>query len=174
MLLLVAVMFAISDVGANNMTDDMAGTECDGQIIEGNNIESMDSSNDLEILEAADDGTFTALQQKVDKAGAGATITLENDYAYDEGFAGTQGVVIDKSLTINGNGHVIDAASKSRFFTVNASITLNDIIFKNGYAERVGALYISNADYVNLKQCSFENNAAGNLGGSLSLNSVGR
>ena len=34
-----------------------------------------------------DDGSFTALQRKIDDASAGDTITLEKDYTYDDGFS---------------------------------------------------------------------------------------
>ena len=44
------------------------------------------SSSNEEILNTKDNGTFTALQNKINSASAGSTITLENDYVYDEGF----------------------------------------------------------------------------------------
>ena len=50
-------------------------------------------------LSAKDDGTFTALQKKIDNAREGAIINLENDYKYDEGFS-TDGITINKALTI--------------------------------------------------------------------------
>ena len=42
----------------------------------------MSATQQDEILET-DDGTFTALQNKIDNAVNDSTITLENDYAYD-------------------------------------------------------------------------------------------
>ena len=70
-------------------------------------------------------------KKKIDGADEGSTILLENNYIYDFGFS-TDGISINKTLTINGNGYVIDALGQSRIFNVNsASVTLNDIVFKN-------------------------------------------
>uniref|UniRef100_UPI0038910997 hypothetical protein n=1 Tax=Methanobrevibacter sp. TaxID=66852 RepID=UPI0038910997 len=50
-------------------------------------IDNADQTNDalgvfenVDELSAKDDGTFTALQKKIDNAYYGSTITLENDY----------------------------------------------------------------------------------------------
>lgn len=41
------------------------------------------------------------------------------------------GIIIDKALTINGNGYVIDALGQSRIFNINStSITFENITFK--------------------------------------------
>ena len=87
------------------------------------------SLSDSETLGSADNGTFTDLQKKIDGADEGSTISLENNYTYDVGFS-TDGIFINKTLTINGNGYVIDALGQSRIFNVNSSaVTLNDIVF---------------------------------------------
>lgn len=73
------------------------------------------SQSDYEIMGSADNGTFTDLQKKIDDAGENSTIELENNYAYDSGFS-VNGIHINKTLTIEGNGHVIDALGQSRIF----------------------------------------------------------
>ena len=93
-------------------------------------------SSQEEILTAADedDGTFTALQKKIDNAKDGDTITLDRDYTYDEGF-GKRGIQIKKDLTINGNGHTLNGLSQSRIILVkfglieNNKVVLNNIKF---------------------------------------------
>ena len=74
-------------------------------LVSGEDTLSVSLSEDE--LSAKDDGTFTALQKKIDNAREGAIINLENDYKYDEGFS-TDGITINKALTIEGNGYLLD------------------------------------------------------------------
>ena len=171
-------LFAVSAVSAaDNATSDIVDAE--------DNNQAMEQSINEEIIAATDDGTFTALQDKIDKAGAGSTITLENDYKYDEGFS-TDGILITKDLTINGNGHTINGLSKSRIFSLSYKtvkygssddfkLTLYNINFINGYTTDdggaikavAGVVYGSNLlkSYwyswdVDITNCAFKNNKA--------------
>ena len=133
------------------------------------------AQTDNEAISEKDDGTFTALQNKIKNATSGSTITLENDYTYDEGFK-TDGISIGKGLTINGNGHFIDALSKSRiFYDVSGReedyiLTLNNIVFKNGYADDGGAIYLEARSIfgprVIINNCKFVSNHA-DFGGAI-------
>ncbi len=124
---------------------------------------TQEITNDNEILKEKDNGTFTALQDKIDAAAAGSTISLENDYKYDSGFS-TEGIKIDKSITINGNGHKLDGLSKSTIFNINddaeyyaISVSLKNIKFVNGK----GAIYASFYLYENnltIENCVFTSN----------------
>ena len=150
---------------------------------EGNNaLDSQDEKNALstsqeEILTDADedDGTFTALQKKIDNAKDGDTITLDKDYSYDEGF-GKRGIKIDKSLIINGNGHTLNGLSQSRIILVkfglkeNNKVTLDNIKFINGNTDLYGGA-IFNYGNLTIKNCVFKNNYAKYCGGA--INSVG-
>ena len=94
---------------------------------------------------------------------------MENDYVYDEGFD-TNGIKINKQITINGNGHTIDALSKSAIFLVKSDSVFNNIKFVNGYGSR--AIYISWGEKhyvpvyydVTINNCNFHNHAAGAIG----------
>ena len=125
-MLLAAVSFvsASEDV---NQTDDV-NTDLN---------DALSISNDDNAVEAKDGGTFTDLQKKIDDASAGSTVTLENDYKYDDSFS-IRGVTINKALTIEGNGHTINGMSQSHIMYVNASnVVLNNINFINGNAFEV-------------------------------------
>jgi len=90
-------------------------------------------------------GTFKDLQKIINDAEDGSTIKLENDYMYNSGFV-TSGILINKSLTIKGNGHVIDGLGQSKIFYITSpTVTLNNITFKNGHSKgSVGsAIYFS-------------------------------
>lgn len=157
------IFFAsILTVSANDVNDTIINSNEPQQVIE--------SSNDY-ILSKSDDGTFTALQKKIDDAKAGSTITLENDYKYDEGFS-KKGIEIDKDLTINGNGHTIDGLLKSRIFLVkfkaikNNQVTLNNIEFVNAESDLYGGAIFNYAN-LTVNNCKFINNYAKYCGGAI-------
>ena len=134
-------------------------------------IDNIDQTNDtlgvfenVEELSAKDDGSFTALQDKINNAASGSVITLENDYQRVQ--SEINKIEISKPLTINGNGHTIDANadyySQSRILFITSQVSLNDITFKNAYVSghysepgkyNGGAIY-SNANLV-INNCEF-------------------
>ena len=147
-------LLAVSAVSANetNATDEAV-------IGEDNAINEVSADVLQEdILSEADDGTFTALQKKIDDAQEGATITLENDYTYDRG-SDAGYVLITKDLTINGNNHILDGSDKSRILSIQSgSVTLNNIKFHNGHGGAVGAS-VNSGDII-INNCEFEDNSA--------------
>ena len=160
-LILLVCLFAVSAVSGaeiGNDTNMVANSDDSGLMAESVNENVLTVSlNEEEIQGSADNGTFTALQKKIDDAEEDSIIVLENDYTYDSGFS-TDGIFINKTLTINGNGYVIDALGQSRIFYINFSaITLNNIIFKNGYTlDNGGAIYWSGENGT-LFNCTFVN-----------------
>lgn len=84
--------------------------------------------------------TFEDLKTEIDNTEEGGTLNLTQDYVYESG--STEGILINKSITINGNSHKIDGASKSRIFNAQAAnVTINDISLVNGYSKEGGAIY---------------------------------
>ena len=113
------------------------------------NIKDMDTlsvSENIDVIGAKDDGTFTALQEKIDNAATGSTITLENDYKYDEEIDSNLSysfVMINKSISIDGAGYSIDGANQIRIFGVyGQNVKFDNINFKNGYASSGGGAAI--------------------------------
>ena len=167
--LIICVLFSVSSVVAGDVNDEVIASESqnsdvvsqatvevdnDNQKIENNLI----SSSSEDILSEKDNGTFTALQDKISNATEGATIELEKDYANDGVLS--DGILISKSITINGNGYTIDAQHKSRIFNVTANnVVLNDIKFINGNATLGGAIFCE-GDNVTIWNSTFINNAA--------------
>ena len=180
---LIIFLFSIASVSANEI-DDVAFTAEDNEIIavdEDSSVENMDEilteSSQENVIEAdgEDDGTFSALQKKINDAEEGAVITLDKDYTYDEGFS-KRGIRINKNLTINGNGHTLDGLSQSRIFLVryglidNNHVVLNNIKFTNGNTDLYGGA-IFNYGNLTVNNCVFTNNYAKYCGGA--INSVG-
>ncbi|MBP3790557.1 MAG: hypothetical protein ILA26_00840 [Methanobrevibacter sp.] len=170
---IIMLIFAVACVSASDVNETVVSSD-DVQVLEQENGDIIESSQE-ELLADEDDGTFTALQKKIDESEDGATITLDKDYKYDEGFS-KRGIVIDKDITINGNGHVLDGASQSRILLIKLGtifrnqVTLNNIKFINGHTDLYGGA-IFNYGNLTLNNCQFTNNYAKYCGGA--INSIG-
>lgn len=173
-LLITCILFSVSSVFASDINEtDISIDENDINDLE---IVSNDENQQLGDTNI-DDGTFTALQNKINNAASGSTINLTTNYKYNDDFKLTTGVFINKDITINGNGHSIDGLGKSRIFNINYGsglsfhkVILNNITFKNGNAKIYGGAILNFAD-LTVNNCYFANNNAGTTGGA--INSLG-
>ena len=122
------------------------------------------------IIKASNKGTFTELQDKINKANAGSTIYLDKNYYYGTDYKSSYGLVINKTLTIDGNGHVIDGSSKSMLALVNASnVVFKNIGFRNGNGGDNGAINAIYSHNIEFNNCSFIKNSGSK--GSLYMSS---
>ena len=113
-------------------------------------------------------GSFNELQSLIDSHDD--EIVLQKDYFYTQSIdKSVTGISISKTLTIDGNGYIINAAGKSRVFNLMAKdITLKNIVISNGNARYDDGAGVKsqgmNAKFIN---CTFINNVAdGSTGGS--------
>ena len=123
-----------------------------------------DSQNDDALSDG--EGNFTELSQLI--SDATEPLDLDKDYTRLSGDSvESTGIVINKSITINGNGHAIDAKELGRIFSVSASnVILKNITFINGkYSGSGGAIYSSGVN-LTFEDCIFEDNYA-NYGGAV-------
>ena len=176
MFLLCLIIFLISITGTSAVdSNDTVVSDDDSTILEESHNEVIESSQD-NLLSADNPGTFTELELQIILASNGSTIKLDKDYAYNDGFLNKTGILIDKSLTIDGAGHTIDGLSKSRIFTIfyglkdNNKVILKNIKFKNGYTDGYGGAILNFAD-LTVDNCDFTNNNAYYCGGA--INSLG-
>ena len=97
---------------------------------------------------------FNQLRSLIDGAKEGDTISLSTDYV------GNGEININKALTINGNGHSIDASHSSRIFKINANnVVLNNIKFLNANSGDWGGAIYTNYQ-IKVDNCEFINNHA--------------
>jgi len=175
-LALTIVLISIAGVSAADANDTVIASDDEGEIdLSANSIETDDLKTSPEdtpltqpdnegIISEHDNGTFKALQDKISNANSGDTITLENNYALEDNFINeystNRGIVISKSLTIDGQGHTIDAQHKSRIFYVTANnVTIKNINFVNGKLATGCAIFIElKINNCNVLNCSFINN----------------
>ena len=98
-------------------------------------------------------------------------IELYNDFyfdpAYDADFV--DGIVINRSVTINGNGFTINAKGKARIFEVLVdNVVVKNIVFKNGnITGDGGAVHFGGSGTV--ENCNFTNNSADYAGGAIHM-----
>lgn len=139
---------------AENITDDAVSGDVSGNSIshqnditpndktiqfndisfENNNVKNKINSKEEDVASPSKEGllstkydrTFIALQNKIDNAEKGSTIILENDYVYNEGFS-TEGIKIDKSLTIDGNGHIDENHDPLNFHILGSNVVVHNL-----------------------------------------------
>lgn len=120
--------------------------------------------NIIELGSSYNQKDFTYLAEMIQ--GKDLEIKLENDIVLnvdnneDEIFK--NGIQIDRDdLTIDGDGHKIDAVGISRIFMVTAkNVLLKNITFTNGFTVEYGG-GIHNAGDLTIRECKFDHNTAG-------------
>ena len=166
-----------------------------------NSQSSIDSNDGLQSLVGSDEGsevlesnrsfngnTFSQLQTEINNCNVNDTINLNSNIYQD----GSSQISIKKSITIDGNGHIIDAQGQSGIFTIQSYVILKNIIFKNANNRAIrssSGIIVSNCTFINnsgssgsaiflevndgkIENCSFINNTAGNFGGAIFLQGI--
>lgn len=154
----------------NNITDD-------NNIIEQNsNINILSSSiteNNINEENFQYMGNFIELKELIDNNNE---INLTKDYIvsfsdieiiHENEFRGNlipdEGLIINKNLTINGNGHFINGNNLCRIFTIKndmVTLTLNNLILMNGKSTLYGGGAIYSQGIINAFNCIFKSNKA--------------
>ena len=100
------------------------------------------------------DPNFDALRDSIENAGDGETIELSGNL-----ISVSDNIGIFKSLTINGNGAVLDAKGRSSIFYISSgcNVTIRDIVFMNANAHSGSAILIDEDSYVEIINCTFIN-----------------
>ncbi|WP_406533548.1 hypothetical protein [Methanobrevibacter sp.] len=183
--LILCILFSISCVVASDVNETVLASDVNDEVVSSDvNDVQIASSDENQVMKQADDdlisasseGSFTELELKIITTPNGGTLDLDNDYSYNTNSNITTGVLIDKNITINGNGHTIDGKSKSRIFNIlygvknNNKVVLKNIVFKNGFAKIYGGAILNFAD-LTVDNCTFINNHADTAGGA--INSLG-
>jgi len=150
-LVLTIFLFGVASVCASDMNDTIVSGEKsktielsqvdDDEKMSVEENELIERAENDEIINEGNNGTFAELQANVTSATSGSTLTLTKNYEYEDGFD-SEGVLIDKAMTIDGQGHKIDAKGKSKIFKITAdNVIVKNIIFINGKSGNGGAIY---------------------------------
>ena len=179
MLILLSIT-AISAAESIDGDDALMTDDSNTQEISINNTDELSISNDMKepvSQNAADEklnantGSFTELKNLIDNNNE---VNLDKDYKYVQGeLEDGNGIRIDKTMTIDGHGHTINAAKEVRIFISDGGhVTLKNIIFKNSkvIAGSGGAINLKNSEYT-IENCTFSNSYAYDDGGAIYIDS---
>ena len=158
---LFAVFFsALSIASASDVVDNMTVSVANDE----NTIDTANSNN--EILTDPPNGTFADLEGDIEAVPGSGNLPLEKNYTYN---GVGQTINISKSMTIDGQGHTIDADGQIAIFNItNAShVILKNIRFANGHGENGSAIKVNPGSSVEIINCTFINNTATNFGGAI-------
>jgi len=170
MLVLAIFIFTAASVCASDVNDTVIASEDDSTIelsqagtdemLSSDEEELIGQTENVELISEGNSGTFSELQSNITQAAPNSILTLNKNYEYDSGFH-IEGIVIDKSITIDGNGFKIDAHGNSRIFKITVDkVTLKNIIFVNGKTtDNGGAVYFEKSG--NVTNCNFTRNGGG-------------
>ena len=121
-------------------------------------------------------GSYTDLQTLIDNTPNGGTLNLGFNVTYNPiGDAWLQeGMRLNKTITLNGNGFTINGTDKARIFSVSQdNVKLKDLICINGIGFLIrtnyysgGAIY-SNANNITIINSTFKNNYATTWGSAI-------
>ena len=119
------------------------------------------------------DDSFSALNITIAN-NDGDVLNLTHNYKYYDDFDFTliYGMLIKRSITINGNGFILDARKKTRIFNITANnVILNNLVFINGSTNGYGGAVYSTSGYQNITfiNSKFINNSATGNGGAANI-----
>lgn len=163
------VLFCIAAANAESI-DNNTG-------IDSVNIESIDSANDVVVIEEAvssETGNFSALNKTINgNSNNGNEIKLDKNYTYNKSTDSNfkNGIKITKSVVIDGQGHTIDGNHTAKIFNVtSANLTLKNVKLVNANAtiDKVyGGAIQANISNLTVINCTFSNNYAKYSGGAI-------
>ena len=160
---------------ASDVNDTSIGTT-DNDVVSVENVSAYALPNSDTVLGSENAGSFSDLRTVIDNGGDFASRNYTWNSTTDSAI--TEGIVINKTITLDGKDKVIiDAQFSSRIFIIaqGANVTLKGITFINGNATPVqgtpghGGSVLANGE-LHVDNCNFINNTAtyGN-GGALFL-----
>ena len=163
--LFVILIFFIMAVGAvsahenpvGNVTDSNDGIQLDVP------DKLTDSDNDDKLADP-DVGSFDELDNLI--YDSYYTLKLTKDYKkLDSDSVSAEGIIIDEKLTIDGDGHTIDASNLGRIFKLDgAPVVLKNLKLINAHFDGNGGAIYGFASSLTIDNCTFINNSAKNGG----------
>ena len=115
------------------------------------------------------DNSFEELSDRIANTPEGGVLVLDRDYLYTNG--SNKGILINKTITIDGNGHTLNGNHSSRMFNITAdNVVIKNINFINGNAygkyfsnDAGGGAIYWNGDNGYIINCSFTNNTGSGI-----------
>ncbi|WP_296887139.1 Ig-like domain repeat protein [uncultured Methanobrevibacter sp.] len=160
--LLICIIFSLQSVCAADNAGNTTNTTINNDLL------SIPASNEGVI--GAGGGSFAELNTTIN-GNSDSVVNLNQNYTYNSGeTAFINGIIINRAVTINGNGYAIDGAKMARIFDIrSAGVILNNIVFINGNSSSDGGAieWASNAENGLITNCIFTSNIAADCGGAV-------
>ena len=121
------------------------------------------ASSTLKVVDSTDN-SYDSFRGDVASVSSGETLYLDKNYVFEENL--NSKFTINKEITIDGRGHVIDANKSNGILTIAAdNVIIKNTIFKNVYSTKTrGGAIDWTGRYGKLFNCTFINNYAPNGG----------
>ena len=143
-----------------SLRDDISNDNGNELNLEKTDAITLDSGNEETLNDG--EGTFTDLKGLIDSSED--TLNLSRNYTYSESDNMEEGIVINRALTIEGNGFTINGANASGIFKIYmGDVVIKNLNFINGHSNYYGGAIDGPATAIN---CTFANNTA-NFGGAI-------
>ncbi len=161
LLFLLIGLLTISAVNASdvaNKTNDLEDT--------GLPIDNSVRETTLEIADvnqsSGHDGTFDDLKTEIEGLKDNGNLILTKNYTYDGSGDFPKIVIGQNNVTIDGNGHTLNANGGGRIFEITGNgVVLKNLIFTNSNANNSGGvIYNNQANALTIVDSSFINNSA--------------
>ena len=163
-------LFAMASVCASDANDTVMTSE-NSLEIDQTTKEVIAVEDDTEMTSSeedvltADELSFSQLNQTINRNDDGI-VYLNSDYKYSDGDDSfKEGIVINRDVTIYGNGHIINGSKQSRIFQVTGGdVVFYNITFTNGQCDVFGGAISGKCEAIN---CIFNENFAKLSGGAI-------
>jgi len=156
------MLFAILTIASVSASEDLNETALPYESSDG---ADMLNANENAILEddpqkilSEDTKTFTDLNATINN-NRDSEVYLSGNYAYNPDVDSDliNGIVINRDVTIHGNGAILNGMNTARMFNVvNGNVVFHDMTFVNGYSKDDGGAIYGSCTAVN---CTFNNNS---------------
>ncbi|MBQ9026134.1 MAG: hypothetical protein IJ104_07155, partial [Methanobrevibacter sp.] len=134
-------------------------------------LQASDTQNDI-LGDNSD--SFTQLDYLIQNTSDNASLKLDKNYTYsDSDVVFSEGIKINKNITIDGDGYAIDGANIVSIFNItnNSHVILKNIVFKNANGTNGSAITLTSSECVEIIGSTFINNSALN-GGAIYISSA--
>jgi len=181
----IPVEYSCSDINGNGTTNDEGMVAFDLTGFSGGNhadlkftnvhINYVSNTYNVPTFNIIPTDSFTKLWEAINASNN--VLNLNKSYKFYDEFDSaflTEGIFINKTITINGNGHSIDAKGKLRIFKIYGDgVVLNNLTFTNGSCPNGAALNIIGNNVVVSNSSFFSNTAINNGGGAIFVDGDG-
>lgn len=161
LILLVLVCLSLSMVSATDLNNT--------QVIETSSIPVDVQNKTFQSNDCPDTHFLDELQEKINKAPTGSVLDILEDY---DDYSST-GIIINKDLTIDGHGHIIDRLNlngNAIIHSTSGNIVLKNLVIRNSHNDKSykgGALFIEGTAKYTIENCTFSNNWADDYGAAI-------